>query len=139
MSGVVAMFGDALAETAAVLRARLAERPEAYVSGAKVGARVPTDRDLDARRLPFVQVAVDGTPDVTYPVVARSTVRVTVWHVDDDQAHDAAQLAHGLVLAASTDSASFAALTGVLRAVDPASGCALASFTVRASTRGVLA
>lgn len=130
MTGVVATFGDAVAETSTALRDRLAGRDEPYAAGVKVGAHVPADG------WPFVQVAVDGTPNVVYPVVARSTVRVTVWHVDGDQAHDLAQLCQGLLLSAPTDRAAFVELTGPLRAVDDKTGVDLASFTVRASLTG---
>lgn len=137
-AGIVAIFPDVRAEVCTVLRAALAGRAEPYAAGVTVGARVPAGPDLDTDRLPFVLVAVDGTPDTVYPVVARSTVRVTVWHIDDEQAHDLAQLAQGLLCAATGDRlASCVPLTGPLAAVDPDSGLDLASFTVRASTCGV--
>jgi hypothetical protein len=140
MTGPVAMFGDAQAEACIALRAALAGRAESYVEGVEVGGRVPWDRDVDAERLPFVVVRVDGTPSIVYPIVARSTVRVTVWHRTDDDAHDLASLCLGLLAASSSAVvASYLPLTGPFRAVDPVSGCDLASFTVRATVRGSLA
>lgn len=134
----VAIFGDAQAEAAAVLRAALADRTEPYAAGVTIGGRVPTGRTIDVP-MPYVLVRCDGTPETVYPIVARATVRVTAWHHDDDQAFDLAQLCHGL-LCAHTGAviAGCAPLTGPIRGTDPDSGTDLATFTVRANVTGRL-
>lgn len=80
---------------------------------------------------PHVQVSLDGTPIVQHPVVARSTIRVTVRARNTGTAKDLAALAMGLLLAEPM----VQPLTGILPARDPDSDAELASFTVRVSTR----
>lgn len=139
-SGVVVLFGDAQALAADVLRDALELRSEDYAAGAKVGGRVPSRRDLDHPNLPYVLVRHDGTPSIVYPIVARCTVRVSVWHSTDDDAFDLAQLCHGILLATTGDDlAGCTPLAGPTRAIDPESHVDLVSFTVRANVRGRLA
>ena len=80
---------------------------------------------------PHVQVNLDGTPRINHPVVAYSTIRVTVWAYGTDTAKTLAATAMGLLLAEPYVSP----LTGLLPASDKASGADLASFTCRVATR----
>lgn len=84
-----------------------------------------------------VQVALDGTPIVTYPALAKATVRVTAWSGAATQAKALAGLAMSLLLThpGSSDIASVRPLTGVLPARDPDSGAQLASITVQVNLR----
>lgn len=131
------LFGDAAAATVAALSAALTGRSEPYAAGTAVATRVPDGRRRDGA--PLVQVAIDSNA-VQYPVNARLTVRVTIWHRDPGRAHDLAQLCqallavhHGLVLR------QLVPLTGPLDATDPASGADLSSFTMRADVRPIVA
>lgn len=85
--------------------------------------------------MPYVLVRKDA--DFTrYPVNARCTLRVTVWHQDPDQAHDLAQLCQGLLLVHNgTILRSVRSATGPLPATDPDSGIDLSTFTVTANVR----
>lgn len=132
----VVMFGDAQAAAANALRDLLAERTEPYTAGATVGTKVP---GATAPSLPYVLVRLDGTPSVTL-ANAVGALRVTVWHADDDQAHDLAQLCQGLLLAYSGPVIrGVRPGTGVQPATDPDTGTALASFTCSPNIRPVVA
>lgn len=130
------VFGDAQAAAIVVLRAGLAAHPQPYSAGVAFGTRVPGDRSLERSRLPFVLVALDGTSAVQYPVNARAALRITVWHRTEEQAHDLAQLAQGLLLVHTGPVLrSVRPGTGVRKTVDPATGVDLATFTVAANVR----
>jgi hypothetical protein len=89
----------------------------------------PTDWTVES--IPHVQVSLDGTPRIDHPVIAYSTLRITVWDHNPGPAKDLAALAMGLLLAEPYVSP----LTGLLPARDPRSGADLASFTCRVATR----
>jgi len=97
-----------------------------------VGVNVPTTWTTATKA--HVQVALDGTPVVAYPVMARPTVRVTAWHASTTTAKALAALCEGLLLShpGTPAVAGFLAGTGVFPAKDPATGAQLASITVRA-------
>jgi hypothetical protein len=87
---------------------------------------------------PHVQVALDGTPIVTYPVLWRASVRVTVWASTTTAAKTLAALAHGLLLIhpGSADVGSIRNLTGILPTRDPNTGAQLATVSVQVNLRG---
>jgi hypothetical protein len=132
------VFGDAQAAAIGVLKAGLVAHPQPYGAGVTFGTRVPGDRSPETPRLPFLLVALDGTPAVEYPVNARAALRITVWHRTEADAHDLAQLAHGLLLVHTGPvMRSVRPGTGVAKTVDPATGLDLATFTVAANVRPV--
>lgn len=135
---LLVVFGDAQAAAIGVLRTGLAAHAQPYAAGVTFGTRVPGDRSPETPKLPFVLVALDGTPAVDYPVNARAALRVTVWHSTEADAHDLAQLAQGLLLVHTGPVLrSVRPGTGVAKTVDPATGIDLATFTVAANVRPV--
>jgi hypothetical protein len=104
-----------------------------------VGVTIPTTWVVGTK--PHVQVALDGTPTVAYPVLWRASVRITVWHASTTTAQDLAALCQALMCAhpGSPQVASVKPLAGVLPARDPDSGAQLASVTVRLNLLGQLA
>lgn len=134
------VFDDAQAAGATVLRDALSGRAEAFVQDVTVGTKVPTDRSPELAQLPYVMVRKDG--DLPHPSMAnaRVTLRVTVWHKDDDQAHDLAMLCQGLLLVHSGPVIrGVRPGTGPLPAVDDVSGNSLSTFTVLANVKPRLA
>ncbi|MEU3447251.1 hypothetical protein AB0H29_08470 [Streptomyces thermolilacinus] len=132
-------FPDVQAAGARVLREALAGRPEPHAAGVTVGTRVPTDRSPETPRLPYVLVRKDT--DLPHPSMAnaRCTLRCTVWHVDEDQAHDLAMLCQGLWIVHSGDVIrGVRPATGPIPTVDPDTGIDLSTFTVIANVRPVL-
>ena len=125
------VFDDAQAAGATALRDALAGRLEDFVQDVTVGTKVPTDRSPELDRLPYVMVRKDGDLPHSSMANARVTLRVTVWHEDDDQAHDLAMLCQGLLIVHSG--------TGPLPAIDDVSGNPLSTFTVLANVRPRLA
>lgn len=136
MTKPLVVFADAQAAGADILRAALDGRAEAYAAGASTGTRVPGDRSFEVPHLPYVMVRNDGSL-VQHLANSRTTLRVTVWHEDADQAHDLAQLCHGLLLAYRGGPVirGCRPLTGPLSAVDPDSHTDLSTFTVAANVR----
>lgn len=136
MTKPLVVFADAQAAGADVLRAALAARAEPYAADVLVGTRVPGDRSPDTPHLPYVMVRNDGSV-VQHLANSRTTLRVTVWHSDADQAHDLAQLCQGLLLAYGGGPVIRGCnpLTGPLSALDPDSQTDLSSFTVAAKIR----
>ena len=96
-----------------------------------VGVDVPTTWTTTTKS--HVQVALDGTPEVIYPILGRATVRLTAWASSPTTAKALVALAHGLLLShpGSLEVGSVKPLTGVLPTRDPVSGAQLASVTVR--------
>ena len=95
------------------------------------GVDVPTTWTTTTKS--HVQVGLDGTPIVEYPILARASVRVTAWASSTTAAKALAALAHGLMLShpGSPEVGSVRPLTGVLPARDPDTGAQLASVSVR--------
>ncbi|MFE5853540.1 hypothetical protein ACFQ61_10050 [Streptomyces sp. NPDC056500] len=132
-------FPDVQAAGAGVLREALAVRPEPHAAGVMVGTRVPGDRSPETLHLPYVLVRKDS--DLPHPSMANSrcTLRCTVWHIDEDQAHDLAMLCQGLWLVHSGPIIrGTRPATGPIPAIDPATSIDLATFTVIANVRPVL-
>lgn len=96
--------------------------PAAWVSGTKA----------------HVQVGLDGTPSVTYPVLWRASVRITAWSSSTTAAKALAALCEALMLShpGSAGVASVQSLTGVLPVKDPDTGAQLASVSVRVNLLG---
>ena len=95
-----------------------------------VGVNVPLTWTAGTK--PHVQVGWDGTPVVSYPVVARASVRVTCWHASTTTAKAMAALCEGLLLShpGGPGVASVKSLTGVLPTRDPDTGAQLAMIAV---------
>ncbi|MEV7364247.1 hypothetical protein [Streptomyces sp. NPDC091299] len=130
------VFPDVQSTAAGVLRDALTAREEDYVEGVTVGTRVPGDRSPETPRLPYVLVRLDAALPHGSMANARCTLRVTVWHVDADRAHDLAQLCQGLLLVHDgTMLRSVRPATGPLPATDPGSQVDLSTFTVTANVR----
>lgn len=101
-----------------------------------VGVNIPTTWTTATK--PHVQVGWDGTPEVTYPVLWRCSVRVTAWSSSTTTAKALAALAHGLLLShpGSAEVGSIRPGTGVLPTKDPDTGAQLASVSVQVNLRG---
>lgn len=126
------VFPDAQAEAAARLRAMLAGRPEPFAAGAHVSTRVPKDQEQTPEHMPRVVCRTDAPLDPT-SYNQRTTIRVAVWHLTDDEAHDLAQLCMGLIRQAPGPVLrSVRPLVGVTPSQDPDTGSPLAYFTFRA-------
>lgn len=127
-------FPDAAAAAVGYLRDQLAARPEPYAAGATVGTRVPDARSPEDPRLPLVLVAVDGSTPAPSRLTSTVLLRVSVWHTDEDQAHDLAQLAAGLLhVLAGPVIRSTRPGSGPVEGIDPDSGVALSTLTVTAN------
>lgn len=117
----------------------LAESLAARGDLSKVGVDVPSSWTTASED--YVQVALDGTPTVQYPVLWIATVRVTCWSSSPTKAKDRARLCEGLLLTHPGDRAvgvvGCLPGTGVLRTKDPDTKAALASITVRMKLRGL--
>jgi len=94
------------------------------------GVNIPTTWVTGTK--PHVQVALDGTPIVQYPILWRATVRVTAWATATTVAQDLAGLCEALLLShpGSTSVAGILTGTGILPAQDPTTKAQLASISV---------
>lgn len=134
------VFGDAQAAGATVLRDALAGRSEAFAQDVSVGTKVWTNRSPETGPLPYVMVRKDGDLPHSSMANARVTLRVTVWHEDDDQAHDLAMLCQGLLIVHSGPVIrGVRPGTGPLPAEDDVSGNPLSTFTVLVNVKPQLA
>lgn len=102
-------------------------------SGATIGIGVPTG--WVASQPLHVQVAWDGTPVMTWPIVVRATVRIVVHAGSPTTAKRYATLVMGLLCADTSTAFSVQPLTGVMPARDIDTAAELASFTLRVSVR----
>lgn len=128
------LFPDAAAAAVGVLRAALAARAEPCAAGATVGTRVPDARSPEDPRLPLVLVGLDGATPVPSRLNAEVLLRVSVWHIDEDQAHDLAQLCAALLhTAGGPVIRSTRPGTGPVPGIDPDSRVALATLTITAN------
>jgi len=103
-----------------------------------VGVDVPTTWATTTK--PHVQVALDGTPEVTYPIRWRTTIRLTAWASTTTAAKALVALAHGLMLQhpGSPEVGSVRPLTGTLPTRDSVTGAQLASVTVQVNLTGTV-
>lgn len=99
--------------------------------GVTVGAHEPTDWSVATK--PHVQVALDGTPNGTYPMTAAATLRITVWATSTGEAQRIDQLARAVMLAHPGGSGvqSVREGIGMLPTRDPDTRAELATCTVR--------
>ena len=130
----LAVFPDAAGAAIDVLTAALTGRDESYVQGVQFG----NERPPVQHQTPFVQVAKDDDR-ITYPILSRVLLRVTVWHSRSDYAHDLAQLCQGLLLChAGNDIASCSPGVGPIADRDPDTGDEFSTFTVNAVLRSTV-
>lgn len=131
---IPATFPDVLAGAISVLSDALSARSEPYVQGVSVRSKAPAD----SSDVPVVQLGKDSDR-VTYPIISRSTLRVTVWHSTEGNAADLASLCQGLILSHSGEVIeATTSLTGPIPGVDPNSGLDFATFTVAAITHATV-
>ena len=102
------------------------------------GVNIPTTWTSTTKS--HVQVALDGTPEITYPIRWRTTIRLTAWASTTTAAKALAALAHGLMLQhpGSPEVGSVRPLTGTLPTRDPVTGAQLASVTVQVNLVGTI-
>lgn len=100
-----------------------------------VGVPVPAGWGPDSPT--HIQVALDGTPSLAHPILARSTIRLVARAQTTTAAKAAANKALGVLCAHPGDGQITGArpLTGVLPDRDPDTGADLASVTARVSVR----
>lgn len=98
------------------------------------GVNMPTPW-ADATK-PHVQVALDGTPNGTYPMTAAATIRLTAWATSTTTAKALVNLAQAIMCAhpGGDGIQSVQYLTGVMPTKDPDTGAQLATCTVRVNT-----
>lgn len=135
------VFPDPVESIITYLTARLAEyEDDDFVSEpqmVQVTAWYPHGSSLEAPAIPHVQVNLDGTFQVAYPVTKRATIRVAVWHANPSPAAKLASLVSGLMQTHPGDGRVFAVnlLTGEMPTRDPNSGFYLQSMTFRVFPR----
>lgn len=100
-----------------------------------VGVGVPTGWTSESPA--HLEVAWDGTPDQTPPIVAHPTVRIIARSASTTEAKRLAALAQGLLLAhgGGQGITGIRPLAGVLPARDPSTQAELASISVRVTVR----
>ena len=103
-----------------------------------VGVDLPTTWTTTTKD--HVQVALDGTPSVQYPILWRASVRITWWASSTTRAKAGVALCQALLCAhpGSVSVASVQPLTGVLPTRDPDTGAQLASVSVRVNLLGTV-
>ena len=84
-----------------------------------------------------VQVGLDGTPVVRYPIYADAAIRVTVWNASTTVAQAIAALCEGLLLShpGGPVVSGIQSGTGVLPTKDPDTGAQLATIGVEVRLR----
>lgn len=101
-----------------------------------VGLNLPTTWVKGTK--PHIQIALDGT-QVEYPVLWRSSIRITVWHESPSTAKRIALLTEALLIQSGVPGAvSVQSRTGLLPALDPDTKAQLASVGLLVNMRGVL-
>lgn len=101
-----------------------------------VGATVPTGSS-SAPVAPYLLVAWDGTPTVSWPATQAATVRLTAFCATPTKAKALLAQAQGQLLAHPGDAAIWSTqpLTGGLTAVDPDTQLHMCSATFRVNVR----
>lgn len=86
---------------------------------------------------PHVLIALDGTPNVQYPVTAAASIRVTCFAASRTTAKALAALCEGLLLSyiGGSGIASIQSLTGILVTRDPDTNGQMATIAVRVNLR----
>ena len=103
---------------------------------ATVGVIIPTTTTWTGSTK-FIQVALDGTPIVEYPVMERASVRVTAWAGSTTEAKRLCRLVLGLLCSHPGGSGvgSIRPLTGCLPTKDPTTDAQLATGSVQMNLR----
>lgn len=132
MTKVLAQLPDAEHAVIVCLTAALIARGQS----ATVGTTVPTTA-WASTSVPFVQVALDGTPTVDYPIRAAASVRITAWAYTNTAAKALANLCEGLLLSYGGDRqiSEILSLTGCVPSRDTATNAQLATIAVRVVLR----
>lgn len=119
-----------------ILRDRLEMVDQTYVEGFTVGTKVPADKSLDKKRLPYILVRLDGST-LTQQVNEEATIRISVWHSTEAKGIALAQACRALLLSygGGAKIRVIKPLTGTIPSSDPESGDPLSSFTVAVSLR----
>lgn len=130
------IFPDAMLAVVEVLRDRLELVDQTYVEGFTVGTKVPADKSLDKRVLPYILVRLDGST-LTQQVNEEATIRISVWHSTEAKGIALAQACRALLLSygGGAKIRVIQPLTGTIPSSDPESGDPLSSFTVAVSLR----
>ncbi len=132
-------FTDAERAVIDLITASLSGRAESYFQSVTVGPGFPSG-STGVASVRHVQVELDGTPAVAYPVTERATVRVTCW-LSKGKRTDVKAMAgivQGLMLAQARGGSSLLAIlpgTGRLVDADRDTGLSFCTFTVRVSTQ----
>lgn len=97
-----------------------------------VGVVIPTTSTWTASTK-FIQVALDGTPTVEYPVMERASLRVTAWAGSTTEAKRLCRVVLAMLLShpGGNGVGSIRPLTGCLPTKDPTTGAQLATGSVR--------
>lgn len=129
-------FPDAMLAVVEALRDRLELVDQAYAQGTTVGTKVPTDKSLDKKHVPYILVRLDGST-LTQQVNEEATIRVSVWHSTEAKGIALAQACRALLLSFEGNAQIRVCkpLSGVIPTSDPESGDPLSSFTVAVSLR----
>lgn len=129
-------FPDAEAVMLGYLEPLLQARDEEFLP-ATFTNRFPRSAPVGKRT--HLQVELDGTPVVEYPVIERATVRFSLYAGPDnpDSAKEAASVVQALVAAhpGSDDVFSTRVLAGRLKGTDPATKYPFVSLTARINLR----
>lgn len=130
------IFPDAMLAVVEVLRDRLELVDQTYVEGFTVGTKVPADKSLDKKTLPYVLVRLDGST-LTQQVNEEATIRISVWHSTEAKGIALAQACRALLLSygGGAKIRVIKPLSGTIPTSDPESGDPLSSFTVAVMLR----
>lgn len=130
------IFPDPMLAVVEVLRDRLEMVDQTYVQGFTVGTKVPADKSLDKKLLPYILVRLDGST-LTQQANEEATIRISVWHRTEAQGIALAQACRALLLSygGGAKIRVIKPLTGTIPSSDPESGDPLSSFTVAVSLR----
>lgn len=128
------VYRDAEFEVLTYLRDALAGRSETYAAGVDMGNRKPA-----AFAPPFIAVRRSGGVSDAL-IIDHPRVDVQVWHTDDANAHDLAQLCRALLLAMTGTGGVIRArdFTGPIPIPDPETASPRYLFTVQLAMRGQL-
>lgn len=140
---LLVVFPDPVAETIAVLRARLTAEFPAVEFGTRdpmppVQSRFgsPSYQSEDTPPLPYVRVRLDGG-HTRYPVLHTATIRLNAYARTEDQSLELARVAQGILLAFEGNARvrSFSPVFGPISTADPDRGAPLAFLTLTARMR----
>jgi hypothetical protein len=133
----VIKMADSEAAIVSYLKTKLAARAESYVTGVKVGTRVPNPIPM-----PYVQVRRSGGV-LGGLLIDHPLIDCLVWHNSAEQRMDLAQMVHALLRAISNDTANGVLLYAATDALspiqvpDPVDGTQTVTLlTVEATVRG---